>query len=104
MSDKDRVDKIERQLRSMESELSLLVNIYQHRIEDPKPMNPIDQIWSCKKCGFRLGIYDPASDELRIRYRDFFCWMKAGKDGYIKIVCRGCSELNEVRYTPTTTS
>jgi|TARA_Y100000289_G_scaffold14595_1_gene13705 ribosomal protein L37AE/L43A len=100
----ERLEKLERQVKGMEHELSQLVDIYQSRIDEAEKISPMDKIWSCKKCGFRLGIYDPVSDELRIRYRDFFCWMKAGKDGYIKIVCRGCSELNEVRYTPETTS
>jgi len=100
----DRIEKLERQVKGMEHELSQLVDIYQNRIEKPDSMSPLDQIWSCKKCGFRLGIYDPVTDELRIRYRDFFSWVKAGKGGYIKIVCRGCSELNEVRYTPERTS
>lgn len=58
-----------------------------------------DEVWGCSKCGSRLGIYDREKDELRVRYRDFFAWWKPGIDGSVKIVCRGCSHINEVRYT-----
>lgn len=57
-----------------------------------------DKIQKCIKCGARLGIYDEKTNELRIRYRDFFAWWKGSKDSYLKIVCRSCSYLNEIRY------
>ena len=57
-----------------------------------------DKICRCKKCGSRLGIYDEAEGDLRIRYRDFFAYWKGAQGGYLKIVCRGCSFLNELRY------
>lgn len=99
MSDKsldDRLLKIERHLSGVEQELSQLTSI-QTEFENKKVV-PTDRVWNCEKCGSRLGIYDVKTDELRVRYRDFFAYWKAGKDGYLKLVCRGCSHINELKY------
>lgn len=97
MSDKleNRLQKIERQVRGIEQDLSTV------GVSKPKSQEIgfTDEVWSCTKCGFRLGIYDKKNDELRVRYKDFYAWWNVGKGGNLKIICRGCSEINNVSYT-----
>ena len=92
-----RFQKIERQLKSMDQELEQLASLKKEFTHEE--IKPIDKIWNCEKCGARLGIYDLKTDELRVRYRDFFAWWKPGIDGYLKMVCRNCSHMNEIRYS-----
>ena len=59
---------------------------------------PVEQIWKCCKCGLRLGVYDPQVDLLRVRYKDFYAYFKAGEGGFTKVICRSCSHINQVNY------
>ena len=97
MADKleQRIQKIERQVRGLEQDVSSIgINL---------PKNDgigfEDDVWCCRKCGFRLGIYDKKNDELRVRYKDFYAWWKVGEGGKLQIICRGCSEINSISYT-----
>lgn len=92
----DRLKKIERHLTGVDQEISQLTSL-QLEFENTKVV-PSDRIWNCTKCGNRLGIYDVARDELRVRYRDFFAYWKAGQGGYLKLICRSCSHINELLY------
>lgn len=92
----DRLSKIERHLSGIEEELTQLTSL-QSEMENKKIV-PTDRIWQCEKCGSRLGIYDIKKDELRVRYRDFFAYWKAGSNGYLKLVCRSCSHINILNY------
>lgn len=60
---------------------------------------PVDTIWCCRKCGTRLGMYDTADDVMRLRYKEFIAHAHAGIGGWLRVVCRGCAELNVVEYT-----
>ena len=93
----ERLKKIEQNLAGVERELGQLASI---KVEFPdSSVVPCDRIWNCSKCGSRLGIYDMKEDELRVRYRDFYAYWRAGKNGYLKIVCRSCSHINILNYT-----
>lgn len=92
----DRLKKIEKHLTGVETELSQLASL-QVEFESTNVV-PSDRIWNCTKCGLRLGIYDIKEDELRVRYRDFYAYWKAGKGGYLKLVCRSCSHINVLNY------
>ena len=97
MEDKEkRIQKLERQISEMEKELDQLTSI-KSEFQNTKVF-PTDKIWNCEKCGSRLGIYDIKSDELRIRHRDLFVYFVAGKGGSVKVVCRGCSHINKLKY------
>lgn len=92
----DKIKKLERQIIEIGEELQQLTSL-QHEFLNHRVI-PTDRIWNCEKCGSRLGIYDLKKDELRVRYRDFFAYWKAGKNGYLKLVCRSCSHINELKY------
>ena len=53
-----------------------------------------DRVWNCEKCGARLGVYDPDSDQLRIKYKDFSLYSVPGKGGSLTVPCRRCAHLN----------
>ena len=55
-----------------------------------------DRLWVCEKCKFKLAVVDVEKKEVRVRHKDFFIWNKIGKNGKVKIICRGCSFLNEL--------
>ena len=67
---------------------------------DPNSNNPqdtlvsSDRVWNCDKCGARLGVYDPDSEQLRIKYKDFSLYSVAGTGGRITVPCRRCAHLN----------
>lgn len=92
-----RVAKMERQLNGIEKEMGALARLSE-ALEN-ESITPVDEIWQCTKCGSRLGIYDKLEDVLRIRYRDLYAYFTVGVGGRVKIVCRSCSEINELTYT-----
>ena len=53
-----------------------------------------DKVWNCEKCGARLGVYDPDSEQLRIKYKDFSLYSVPGKGGSLTVPCRRCAHLN----------
>tara|TARA_Y100000593_G_C4298024_1_gene331744 strand:+ start:1271 stop:1612 length:342 start_codon:yes stop_codon:yes gene_type:complete len=97
-----RLQNLESSMKLLEEEVKKISQI--DSFIETKHITRQDEVWGCEKCGSRLGIYDRENDELRIRYRDFFAWWKPGIDGRLKIVCRGCSHINVVRYTNEGTS
>lgn len=60
----------------------------------------VDEIWNCRKCGARLGFYDPKADILRVRYKEHLLHTRLGPDGWVRVMCRGCGEDNQLDYTP----
>lgn len=55
-----------------------------------------DTVWSCASCAARLGIYDEKSDELRVRYKDFICYVRPGAGGVVEVPCRRCGQRNRL--------
>jgi len=102
MSVDDRLAKIERQMRGMDEEINTISSMVSAPQLEETPShrgaaNP-DQIWSCKKCSSRLGFYDPVTDLLRIRYKDFVTYIHIGRGGFVQVLCRSCSEMNTAEY------
>ncbi len=106
----ERIGKLERHLAMQEHELQTLAALVSIAINNSNSesddadddsrrgnVNP-DHIWSCKKCGSRLGFYDPNEDTLRVRYKDFVAYIRLGEGGMFKVLCRSCSEMNEVNW------
>lgn len=63
-----------------------------------------DDVWACENCAARLGIYNPAKEELRVRYKDFVCYVTPGLKGSVRIPCRRCGLVNELLDTRPTGS
>lgn len=55
-----------------------------------------DKVWSCTNCASRLGIYDGTTDELRVRYKDFICYVRPGAGGVVEVPCRRCGQRNKL--------
>ena len=66
---------------------------------DKLPAKSKDSIWACKSCSSKLGMYDPETDELRLRYKELSVYMKPGLGGSIRVPCRRCSQMNELEDT-----
>jgi hypothetical protein len=106
MSVEDRIAKIERHMRGMDEEINTIsAMVSSSSSEEASPSrgaaNP-DHIWSCKKCSSRLGFYDPTTDLLRIRYKDFVTYIHIGQGGFVQVLCRSCSEMNTAEYEGST--
>ncbi len=101
-NDSARIDRVEKQLALLERDQSaissLLMSISKGESDEIKVKQNPDQLWACKKCGSRLGFYDHEQDLLRIRYKDFVAYVHLGAGGLIQVLCRQCSEMNEVHY------
>mgnify|MGYP003661529302 CR=1 FL=1 len=100
----DRMTKLERHLRGLDQELSSLSAVAasmqtdKAEEEDTRGSANPDHIWVCRKCGARLGFYDPEADLLRVRYKDFVTYIQIGKGGYVEVLCRSCSEMNRATW------
>ena len=106
----DRVARLERQIRGIEQEVFSIASIVatnqdktEGSDESRGAVNP-DYIWACRKCGARLGFYDPEDDMLRIRYKDFVTYIHIGAGGFVQVLCRSCSEMNQASWEPETIS
>jgi len=69
--------------------------------DDGKLAKMRDTVWSCRNCGARLGVYNPDTDELRIRYKELVVYSTPGIGGSTRVPCRRCAEVNELRDTRT---
>ena len=85
---------VEARVLALEKDLDTLLSVSQFL--ESKEISKEDILWQCKKCGSRIGIYDPKTEELRIRHKDFYAYWKAGSGGYLKLVCKSCSYINEL--------
>lgn len=57
-----------------------------------------DEAWTCTRCSARLALYNAEEDLLRVRYKDFTAHFRTGVGGLVRIVCRSCSEINEIQH------
>lgn len=62
--------------------------------EIPQLSQISEALWTCSKCGARLGTYDAQEDVLRIRRNDLYIWIHPGAGGWTRILCRNCGEDN----------
>lgn len=90
-----RVDDVTQQLdyltRSDETTQTALQALRKGGVKDSAIRPSELQTWLCPKCGARLGIYDPKSDELAVRYKDFVIRTQIGVGGWVETNCRGCA-------------
>ena len=108
----DRVSRMERQVRGMDQEMQSLAGVVAASTPASVSAEPdeftgaatSDQIWSCRKCSARLGFYDPSTEELRMRYKDFVVYATIGVGGSVRVLCRSCSEINKADWTPKSDS
>ena len=92
----DKFKKREERIKVLEQDIADFSKIADHIEEDST--SPVDRVWRCDKCNLRLGVYDPKEDILRIRYKDFYAYYRAGTGGFCRIICRSCSHINELQY------
>lgn len=65
----------------------------------PAPHASSDQLWLCRGCGTKLGVYaPPPEDILRIRYKDMLLHIRLGESGHIEMFCRVCGAENRQEY------
>ena len=87
----ERIEKIEVSLAYLSSQVTALIESGPPQ-NSPQQMN--DDIWSCRSCGARLGVFSIERNELRIRYKDFSVYVVTGKGGKVSVPCRRCGEIN----------
>lgn len=102
----DRIGEVEARLDAMERDLATIaaaltagrsVQAPVLAVEGDESNRPTrDEVWACTRCGSRLALYDPEADLLRIRYKDFTAHVRTGSGGLVRILCRSCSEINEI--------
>lgn len=61
-----------------------------HRSPDPQTPSA----WRCKACKRVLAYLDDKHEVMRIKYKDFYVYIKLAKGGEVTTVCRACSEIN----------
>lgn len=50
--------------------------------------------WKCEICHSILGFTDDKKEILRIKYKDFYCYIKSAVE--VTVLCRKCGHLNTV--------
>lgn len=99
-----RVDDLSGQVdfltRSDETTQSALQGLRKGGVRDSAVRPSELQTWLCPKCGARLGIYDPKTDELACRYKDFVIRTQIGVGGWVETNCRGCAFPVRLDYEP----
>lgn len=59
------------------------------------------QSWLCGKCGSRIGLYDPATEELAMKYKDLVTRFRCGPGGFVETTCRACAFPARLDYEPS---
>lgn len=49
------------------------------------------EVWACEVCSSRLGVYDPRTEEMCLKYRDSYVYVSGGR---IRVPCRNCAHMN----------
>lgn len=104
----DRISKLEMVLSEMDSQLHHVAAVVlsqaqkdeipetsaltESALSEKSPMR--DEVWGCANCSARLGIYNKATEELRVRYKDFVAYVTPGVGSKIMVPCRRCGEQN----------
>lgn len=110
----DGIAPVQRQLAGLEEEFvrtQTTVHVLAHRAgvgmarppglpDDIAEVHQPDTMWNCLKCGTRLGLYDPALDILRVRYKDHLTYIHLGPGGFVRIPCRNCGAMGVLDYSP----
>ncbi len=52
--------------------------------------------WKCVECKSILGYTNSHKDQLRIKYKDLYVFIKGGQT---TVICRSCGRQNTVSYT-----
>jgi hypothetical protein len=107
-----RLDRLEMVVSEIDAQIHhMAAVVYSKAQENVEPDSPQegrapmrDEVWACENCCARLGIYNEAKDELRVRYKDFVAYIKPGKGGTVMVPCRRCGEQNSLNDTRTTNS
>lgn len=89
-----------RQLNAVMEKLGMLPAPDPDEQDKGRGMNP-DVTWPCKKCGARLGYYDPNNGVLRTWMGGHRVRVHAGPGGWVQTICVSCSEENWIHYTAT---
>ena len=56
--------------------------------------------WKCTTCRTVLGFTDEKKETLRIKYKDFYCYIRGGNGGEVTVLCRRCSTMNTIKSDP----
>lgn len=92
------VEHLEHLVGALEAAVVLMA-----RGEPVRDLPPIashhEHIWSCKGCGRRLGVYDPETDVLYLKYKDLYLRFQVGVAGWIETNCLSCGRPNRADYT-----
>ena len=94
----DRVNMLTDAVSAIHQQTQLVLSSKEN--EEPNRSNKMrDSVWVCENCAARLGIYDPIEDQLRVRYKDFVCYIKPGDGGVVRVPCRRCGLDNTLKDT-----
>jgi hypothetical protein len=89
-----RLEAVQDALGHMHQQMQLLLI---NRADDDQRADAMrDTVWACENCAARLGIYDAKADQLRVRYKDFVCYVTPGVGGTVRVPCRRCGLENEL--------
>lgn len=94
----DRVNTLSSAVSALHQQTQLLLSSKDGE-EPTRSAKMRDSVWVCENCAARLGIYDPVKDQLRVRYKDFVCYIKPGDGGSVRVPCRRCGLDNTLKDT-----
>jgi len=55
-----------------------------------------DILWNCERCGTKLGVYDRATDEMRLKMKDLYLIVHVGTGGWVETMCKNCAARNRL--------
>lgn len=102
----DAVNDISRQVEFLERDLGATQSTVHTlarggRVDTtPEMISVADQPWNCSGCGNRLGLYDPQSDVIRIKHKDWYGQFHAGAGGWLEVSCLKCGRTQRVDDEP----
>jgi hypothetical protein len=88
--------ELEQAIQALGGQMSLLATASNSGGNEDEATTMKDTVWSCVSCAARLGIYDERGDELRVRYKDFICYVRPGAGGTVEVPCRRCGQRNRL--------
>lgn len=71
-------DEVRRELAQLRRDLETVARHVQPPSREDTGSAVRDQMWKCESCGSLLGFYDTDHDLMRVKYKDFVSFARAG--------------------------
>ena len=91
---------LEQRTSELEGQVKILMSMNKkiNQNIDNDVCDPIDEVWGCEKCSFKLGCIDKAEGMVRVSHGNLHGYWEPSPGSAFAIICFKCSFINKLEY------